>query len=227
MAEQTSDFKRGENKARAATVGVLGVTFLIAAMAPQNTRAVFVTDGGLPKAFTATLASNGPGESVSYPGRNASYLSGMADPRAPGAGRRLRRSDVPPPGFANGPRAVPPVGGAGPGASAPDGLTQPILPPDQLASVATGSNAPLGAGQPFAPTISQPTAGAPGLTASTPGGGSPGSGTPGAGNPGTGTDTPTPVSPVPEPSTWVMLLSGFLLVGGALRMRRPSRHVAA
>jgi hypothetical protein len=227
MAEQVSDFKRGENKARAITVGVLSSTFLIAAMAPQNTRAVFITDGGLPKAFTATLASNGAG-----PGRNASYLSGLADPRAPGRG--LRRADVPPAAFVLGARPVTPVTpvGAAPGAVAPDAVAPAPLPPVQLASVENGGNQPNGGGQPFAPAIQQPGAGSSGFAGTTPGGGTPGapgsgtpgSGTPGAGNPGTVPATPTPVSPVPEPSTWAMLLSGFLVVGLALRMARRTRR---
>lgn len=224
MAEQVSDFKRGENKARTITVGVLSATFLIAAMAPQNTRAVFITDGGLPKAFTATLASNGAG-----PGRNASYLSGLADPRTPGRG--LRRADVPPAAFVLGARPVTPVGAA-PGASAPDAVAPAPLPPVQLASVGTGGNQPNGGGQPFAPAIQQPGAGSSGFAGTTPGGGTPGtpgsgtpgSGTPGTGNPGTVPATPTPVSAVPEPSTWAMLLSGFLVVGSALRLARRTRR---
>jgi len=216
MAEQVSDFKRGENKARA-----------IAAMAPQNTRAVFITDGGLPKAFTATLASNGAG-----PGRNASYLSGLADARAPDRG--LRRADVPPAAFVLGARPVTPVTpvGAAPGAVAPDAVAPAPLPPVQLASVENGGNQPNGGGQPFAPAIQQPGAGSSGFAGTTPGGGTPGapgsgtpgSGTPGAENPGTVPATPTPVSPVPEPSTWAMLLSGFLVVGSALRMARRTRR---
>ena len=234
MAEQVSDFKRGENKARALTVGVLSTTFLIAAMAPQNTRAVFITDGGLPKAFTATLASNGAGiRSGIGPGslstRNASYLSGLADPRAPGADRGTRRSQVPPAGFVLGARPLPPVapGGGAPGAVGPVAETPAPLPPVEVASVGTGGTGPTAGGQPFAPVIQQPGSGSSGFAGTTPGGGTPGtpgSGTPGAGNPGTGTDTPTPAPAVPEPSTWVMLLSGFLVVGSALRMARRTRR---
>lgn len=42
------------------------------------------------------------------------------------------------------------------------------------------------------------------------------------------TPTPTPTTPaaVPEPATWFMLIAGFGFVGGALRRRRPVRHLA-
>ena len=230
MAEQVSDFKRGENKARALTVGVLSATFLIAAMAPQNTRAVFITDGGLPKAFTATLASNGAGIGPgTVSNRNASYLSGLADPRTPGADRGSRRSEIPPAGFVLGARPLTPVapGGAAPGAVGPVAETPAPLPPVDVASVGTGGTGPTAGGQPFAPIIQQPGAGSSGFVGTTPGGGtpgSPGSGTPGAGNPGTVPASPTPAPAVPEPSTWIMLLSGFLVVGSALRIARQTRR---
>jgi len=221
MAEQASDFRRGENKARAITVGVLSATFLIAAMAPQNTRAVFITGGGMPQAFTATLASNGPG-----PGRNASYLSGLADSRTPGAGRGLRRSDVPPGAFGAGARPVTPGTpiGTAPGAVAPNAVTPASLPSVEIASIPAGSVVPTGGGQPFAPTIQQPGAGSSGFAGTTPDAATPG--TPGSGNPGTVPATPTPAPAIPEPATWLMLISGFLAVGCVLRMGRSTRRSA-
>lgn len=227
MAEQVSELNRGENTARTVTVGALSVVFLIAAAAPQNTRAVFITDGGLPKAFTATVDSDGPA-------RRASYLSGLAGPRGPAATRSgnppadrgTRRAEYPGVAFARG---LPPVSSAGDTVADPNAI--PFVQ-DVVADVATGSPAPEGAGQPFSPVIAQAVTGAPGFVAS-PGGGTPGTGgtggtpatggtpgTGGTGNPNTGTNNPTPVSAVPEPSTWLYLLGGFLMIGGALRRRR-------
>jgi hypothetical protein len=235
MVELASDLKRGENRARAITTAALGATFLVAALAPQNTRAVFIIDGGLPKAFTATLADSGAG-------RSASYLSGLAGPRNLG----LRRAEVPGLAFPRGARP----GGAVPAGATPAGTTPDVgtgnavtpLPRQELASVDTANPGQTGAGQPFSPFIAQPTGAASGLAATTPGTGTPGTGTPGTGTPGTGTpgtgtpgtgtpgtgtETPDNVSAVPEPSTWAMLLSGFLLIGVALRRGRRRATAAA
>jgi hypothetical protein len=52
--------------------------------------------------------------------------------------------------------------------------------------------------------------------------GTPGTDTPGVpGTPGTDTPTTPPIAaPVPEPATWMMVISGVGLVGGAARYRR-------
>ena len=215
MATQTLEFKSGENKARSLIMGALAATLLVAALAPQNTRAVFIIDGGLPgaKAFTATVGPNGAGP------RPGSFLSGLAGPRGPvgqrsrgipGAGRPGERNVVPVgPQGATG--AIPPV------ALADNSFTQPGR--DAAVDAGVGA-APSGAGQPFAPFVSQSVSGS-GFGGTTPG--TPGTpGSPGSpGTPGTpGTTTPTPVSSVPEPSTWAMLLGGFMVIGMALRQRR-------
>jgi hypothetical protein len=61
------------------------------------------------------------------------------------------------------------------------------------------------------------------------GGGGGGGGGPGGGNPGGGGDggtvvPPPPVIAVPEPSTWMMMLIGFGLLGAGLRLRRPAKR---
>ena len=226
MAEQVSEFNRVENKARSIIVAALGATFLLGALAPQNTRAVFIIDGGLPgaKAFTATLGPNGRP-------RGASYLSGLAGPRGPVDSRygrtpnRVRSADTPPGAFTRGPAPVVPVGSVPNGANA----VAP-LPREALADAGLGANTPNGTPAQFTPIISQPVAGGSGVpvggtdTPGNPGTGNPGTGNPGAGNPGTpGTDNPPPVSAVPEVSTWILLLSGFLMIGATLRNGRRKR----
>lgn len=224
MATKTFDLKRSENKARSLIVGALGATLLFAALAPQNTRAVFITDGGLlgAKAFTATV---GPNRSSRLLGN---FLSGAADPRGP-LGTRSR--GIPGPGgfISATPGAVPPAtpGAIPPGDVASNAFTQP---PSDANGVSGLGNGPTGGAQPFAPGFAQPIAGAPGFGVVTPGTpGTPGSpGNPGTpGNPATPTNPGTPVSAVPEPTTWMMLLGGFLLIGCALRMRRRAQVQAA
>ncbi len=62
----------------------------------------------------------------------------------------------------------------------------------------------------------------PGVVASG-GGAAGGGGAPGA--PGTGTQVPTAVVPVPEPAAWLMMISGFMLMGMSLRSRqRPIKN---
>ena len=80
--------------------------------------------------------------------------------------------------------------------------------PDQMPELADTGSGPGSGG--FIPT--------PGLGGIGPGGGGPAGGNPDDGN-GT-TTTPTPVPSVPEPSTWIMLLLGFAILGRAMRRGR-------
>ena len=52
------------------------------------------------------------------------------------------------------------------------------------------------------------------------GGGLIGGGNPGGGNPGGGGENPPPAGPIPEPSTWALMLLGFFFSGYALRRQR-------
>jgi len=89
---------------------------------------------------------------------------------------------------------------------------------------------PLGAADGFAPPFQPDLLSSPGVPLAFrqpdvlgPGGpGIPGGpGLPGPGGPpGTGTNPPTPVAPVPEPATWLMMMLGFALCGSALRRQR-------
>ncbi|ODP36499.1 PEPxxWA-CTERM sorting domain-containing protein [Sphingomonas turrisvirgatae] len=106
------------------------------------------------------------------------------------------------------------------------------------AGFAPGTSAPGGGSTDFGPGAGLPgggPAGAPGASANPPtnpndpGTGNPGTGDPGTGNPGTGTPgdpgTPTnpgtPTTPVPEPATWLIMIVGIAIIGGALRRRKP------
>lgn len=53
-------------------------------------------------------------------------------------------------------------------------------------------------------------------------------GTPGSDNIGALLDNVSlDIAPVPEPATWAMMITGFGMVGGAMRMRQPRRALAA
>lgn len=58
------------------------------------------------------------------------------------------------------------------------------------------------------------------------GSGSGGGGTGGAMPPQALTQPPTPTAVVPEPAAWALLIAGFGLIGGALRLRRSVRRPA-
>lgn len=219
MATQQFDFKRGENTARSAIVVVLGALFLLGGLGPQNTRAVFLTNGGLPgaQAFTATLGPNG---------QVANFLSGVAGPRGPVAGGPARDRSGARPVEAVTPRnAVPATDTAQtvPGTALP-GVSVPV---GRDAGVDAGlGNGPAGGGggQPFTPGIRQPIGAAPGFGGTPTGPGNPTNPVDPTNptNPVNPTDPtgPTPVSSIPEPSTWAMLLGGFLLIGWSLRRAR-------
>ena len=75
----------------------------------------------------------------------------------------------------------------------------------------------------FVPPGAPPFSG--GFGGGIPGGGGPGGGGPGGGGSGGGNPPPTPpVGAVPEPSTWMLLIFGFLACGGAMRRQRASRR---
>lgn len=108
---------------------------------------------------------------------------------------------------------------------APGGVPSDVFPPavPQLAVAGPGGDIPTGFGFP-----TTPIPGAGGGTFFVPGGGGGGGGGTGiTPEPGPGTPTPVPtgpvpgpVAPVPEPGTWLMLIAGFGMIGGAMRRRR-------
>ena len=98
----------------------------------------------------------------------------------------------------------------------------PALTPISAQAPGFSSLAPssLGTGTPVFASAGTPVGG---------GGGTGGAGTGGGGG-GTGENPTDPVTPVPEPTTWLMLITGLFGVGAALRrksvMRRPFPLVA-
>lgn len=184
----------------------LALTVFGASFIPTNVRAVFLNDGR-PLAAKAFAARTRP-----------AALS--SNSFAPASGARSN----------NGQRAAAarPAGAAILGDAFVDGAT-PGLPIDTLfppAASDTGENPLLPAGTPNTP-LGRPMS-AQGLVPFSAGlAGSPPSGSttptePGTG-PGTGPGLPTdPVSAVPEPGSWAMLLLGFFFIGAIMR-RKGSR----
>lgn len=124
------------------------------------------------------------------------------------------------------PALLPPIG-------LPD-MGAPVLPP--LPVFAALPAGPLGAGFPIGGGVGPAGFGAPGIGAPIPWGGGGGGGSGGTPTPtptptSTPTPTPTPtstptppVSAVPEPASWAMLLMGFATAGAILR--RTGRETA-
>lgn len=190
-------------------VGTMMVA-LLGSLAPRYERALFVTGGRAQPAAFAAIAPppvafnglfDGPG---SY-----STLRGARNGVPRGAGQTDAVPDgLDPADLANEvPGNASPVGGA----------SQPA----QLAALdpsgAGLTGGPLAGSGPlsFGPGAPVTSAGAPGNP------GTPGNPTtPGGGTGGSNTAPITPVGPVPEPSTWAMMLIGFFGLGVLLRHAR-------
>ncbi len=97
-------------------------------------------------------------------------------------------------------------------AATPCVIENPLILPTTLASLPPFDLGPAGSLTPLASTL-------PGVPGG-PGGVVPNPGNPG--NPGENPNPPGPPSVVPEPSTWVQLIVGFGLVGGATRFAMQS-----
>jgi len=207
MEISEKNFPRFERSGFAsAAVGIGAVLFLVG-IAPRSERALFLKDDGrLPaKAFSAVV----PPLDATRSQLERSLLNaiGSRSSRSGGA-----QTTPPNPQFVASNQALLPgtlptllSTGTAPGAAPP------------AADVSSPGGAPL------APTGGQPT-----TTSSTPTTGAPptapGLPPPTAGAPGTSTptDDQPPVSAVPEPASWVMMLLGFLAIGSVVR-RRPRR----
>ena len=96
--------------------------------------------------------------------------------------------------------------------------TEPPSKPSENSDLVVVPNVLVPGG--LVPNAGTPVSGGGGSGGGFPGGGGPGAGNPPGGTPPTGTP-PTP-GPVPEPSTWALLIIGFFSVGAALRKRRVS-----
>ena len=105
-------------------------------------------------------------------------------------------------------------------------LAAPLVPQSTFAEVVPDDS--VGAA-PFVGGSAAPGVVIGGIGPGVGGGGGGGGGGPGGGNPGGGGDggtvvPPPPVIAVPEPSTWMMMLIGFGLLGAGLRLRRPAKR---
>lgn len=143
-------------------------------------------------------------------------LTPTGGPGGPGGQGGLRRTggnDPFPQAFGAIPQPGDPAATGGAPGGIPDGATGAGPAPQGVGnlpsdSIPGGAGAPGGAG------------GGPGGTLPGPGGSLPGGGgaTPGGTTPG-GPVTP-PVSAVPEPASWAMMILGFAFIGGILRRQR-------
>lgn len=205
-----------------ATLTVAAAALLLATELPQGL--ALAADGG---GALAELAARSPGARIGGVALKAkaprSAMAPITDTApAPGSSPGLAA--------ALGTNALPegPVPTSGPGVAS-DVFAPPVpgIPglPGPAAPGASGG--PGFAGVPFPSTGGLPIflPGGPGG-----GGGSPGTGTtpPIGETPGGGTVVPTPgptpgAGPIPEPSTWLMLIAGFAAIGSAMRRSRRVR----
>lgn len=103
-----------------------------------------------------------------------------------------------------------------------DGTQGPFAPvPALFDPTAPAQNALASTSEP-APIVNAGNGGG-GLLPNVPGGFVAGGGAPATGAAGGIPATPAPVTPVPEPQTWVMMILGFLMVGQSLRSRPRAR----
>lgn len=201
-------------KAGYRTVGILVVAgFACIGFTRLEDRAIIGPHGFPANAMSAFVAADGDdtGESYSDAPEDAVPLNRAS--RAPGSRiRRIVKDGNVPSVAARQIVGPPPASTAGSsGDSFQPGLAPAIAP--ELA--ATASPAPTFAS--LAPAL--PGTGTPVFAADgTPGGG-------GGGSSGGGGGThPNPVSPVPEPSTWLMLILGLFGIGAAMRHGTQQRR---
>lgn len=203
MNDVATTFPRFERSGFALMAMVTGAVLFLAGVAPRTERALFFQQGdrGSAKAFSAVV----PPLDLSRSQVERSLLSN-------GFGSRSSRSGE---GLTNrGPTRVL----ASNGLSNPGVLGQPFLP--------AGSGQPEGVGPgndllPPAPGTQGSTPGDTGPSGTVPSVPSTTPGTPALPGPIPGAPATPPVAAVPEPASWIMMLFGFLIIGGAVR-RRPT-----
>jgi hypothetical protein len=199
MEMSEKNFPRFERSGfTSAAIGIGAVLFLIG-IAPRSERALFLKDDGrLPaKAFSAVV----PPLDATRSQLERSLLNAV--------GSRSSRSGV---------------GQTSPGTPPQFVASNQGLLPGTLPTLLSTGNAPGAAPDPSQPgTPPAPTGGqAPATTSTTPGTppGAPGLPAPTAGAPA----EEEPVSAVPEPASWAMMLFGFLAIGTVVR-RRPRKSL--
>ncbi|WP_229953404.1 PEPxxWA-CTERM sorting domain-containing protein [Parasphingorhabdus litoris] len=204
------------NRRRRAAIVVFGAAIGLASLFPHNDRAMWVPESDTPLVFTA-VTEELPVTYLSIGGAD-DLLNRLINSRNTDPERRLRSRFIP-----SDPRDLVPQTGGGnsPAAAVPEFADLPT----ELAEAQTVPGSILNPG----PSINGPASRNSPRTPGGIGGGS------GGGNPGTVND-PDPVvdppapeppvndppimSPVPEPMTWAMFISGFAMIGAVLRRRR-------
>ena len=205
MEKQVYQLSRLEQSGFSAAVTIGCGLFFLMAVALQSGRALFIEDGGQPaaKAFSAVVPTLDAVRSqadlslLNAAGvRSSSAAAGIASAtrlRGSSTGRPLLPGTLP--SLVPSDPAAEPAGQSGDGASFGGPATGPL---------GTGSSPPAGGLQPRGLTGTGPTA----------------------------RDLPVPnagvltiqdpVSAVPEPATWAMMLLGFFAIGAAMRRRTTS-----
>jgi hypothetical protein len=217
MEQTAHTLTRFERSGIASAVVACSGLLLLIGVAPRSERALFLKDdSGVPaKAFSAVVPPLDATRSQlersllnAIGSRNSRSGEGQTSP----ARRQFLASNQSLlPGSLSGLLSTGPTAGAAPAPGE-------AAPPSGVPSAPTGGQSPTTT-TPTTPTTTTPTTttsppAAPGLPAPT--GGAPSGGT---SDPG-GSDPGTPVSAVPEPATWAMMLLGFLAIGFMTRRRQ-------
>lgn len=199
-------FTRFEDRAIIGTPGSPANAMAAFAAAPAESGETTEDYSGAPEEFT-TLS----GTSRAPRNRIRQALSERSIPRA--AARQI--VGPPPSGTTLGDGIVP---DSQPPAALIPALASDSAGPPTFASLAPP---PPGTGTPVFAANVPPSGGGGG------GGGGTGGGTGGGGDGGTGGTPTDPVSAVPEPSTWLLLIMGVFGIGAAMRRRTGSRSSPA
>lgn len=206
METSTATFPRFERSGFATIAVVLGAGLFVIGIAPRSERALFLKDDArLPaKAFSAVV----PPLDATRSQLERSLLNNVGS-RSSRSGQS-QTTPAPPQFVASNqgllPGTLPTLLSTG---------TAPGAAPPATDGTPPAGDSTLPSGTPSAPTGSQPPVTTP-ATGSPPA--TPGLPVPTAGAPA----DDVPVSAVPEPSTWAMMLLGFLAIGSVARRRKPS-----
>lgn len=197
-----------------------GVVLFLVGVAPRSERALFLKDDArLPaKAFSAVVPPLDPTRAqlersllnaiASRSSRSGEGLTSPANRQFVASNQGLLPGTLPTLlSTGNAPGALPVAGDSTPPSGAPSAPTggQPGGTSPTTPGTTPGTSPTTPGTTPTAPGLPGPSAGAPGT--------------------GTPTDQP-PVSAVPEPASWAMMLLGFLAIGWAAR-RRPRKLLQA
>ena len=203
MDDVATTFPRFETSGFALLAIATGAALFLAGVAPRTERALFFQQGDRvsAKAFSAVVPPLDPGRSRI----ERALLTNGFGPRSSRSGEGLTNRGPTQFLASNGP-------------STTGTLAQPFLPAGlgQSEDVGPGNGllpAPAGT-QGAAPGDISPSGTVPSAPSTT-------TGTPALPGPSAGAPATVPVAAVPEPASWMMMLIGFLAIGGAVR-RRPS-----